>query len=256
MNYLVRGLLGSSFLVAAGLAMSGPASAQTVSSSRSDAVAPVFSWQGFYAGVIGGYGHMRAEGSAAHPAGPDITTTTFFTSGSGTFTFTDTVPGAPADAANFSMNDESWFLGAEAGYDHDLGPVVVGGVVDLAGSGMSGRTIAGDSAIKVGLDWFGTARVRIGLPIDRFLVYGTGGLAIGGIKTDLSTPLGATSDRFTKVGWAAGAGVSYAVTEKVVLDLSYLHLGFGSHSVSGAAGRAKVKLSNDLIRFGVSYKFD
>ncbi|WP_448953837.1 outer membrane protein [Labrys neptuniae] len=254
MNRLVLGLLSSSFLVATSLTMGGAALAQTPPPGRSDAVTPVFNWQGFYAGVIGGYGHMHADGNMAHGVGPDITTTTSFFSGSGNTIVI--VPGAPADAANFSMSDESWFLGAQAGYDHDLGPVVVGGILDLAGADMSGRKAAGDGTIKVGLDWFGTARVRIGVPVDRFLVYGTAGLAIGGIKADLSTPLGVTSDRFTKVGWAAGAGISYAVTQNVVLDLSYLHLGFGSHGVSGPGGRAKVKLSNDLIRFAVSYKLD
>src|SRR5690606_26398587 len=44
-------------------------------------------------------------------------------------------------------------------------------------------------------DWFGTVRARLGVAVDRFLIYGTGGLAY----TDDNT------------GWALGGGVEWAL---------------------------------------------
>ena len=44
-------------------------------------------------------------------------------------------------------------------------------------------------------------------------------------------------------------------TDNWIVDLSYLHLDFGSHSFSGPGGSVKVKVSSDLGRLAVSYKF-
>jgi outer membrane immunogenic protein len=77
-------------------------------------------------------------------------------------------------------------------------------------------------------DWFGTLRVRLGYAFDRWLVYGTGGLAfsVGG-RVDptvtVLTHLGPlpTQNGFcrtnnncddTRWGWTLGAGVEYALT--------------------------------------------
>ncbi|MFL5216128.1 MAG: outer membrane protein [Microvirga sp.] len=77
-------------------------------------------------------------------------------------------------------------------------------------------------------DWFGTVRLRLGYAFDRWLVYGTGGLAysVGGrvdptvtVTTHLR-PF-ATQNGFcrtnnncddTRLGWTLGAGFEYAIT--------------------------------------------
>ena len=68
----------------------------------------------------------------------------------------------------------------------------------------------------------GSIRGKIGVAWDRFMIYGTGGVAFGGFNTDLElavltrrfvTPFFA-SDNFstTRTGWTAGGGAQYAVT--------------------------------------------
>ncbi|MFX6023346.1 outer membrane beta-barrel protein, partial [Acinetobacter baumannii] len=62
----------------------------------------------------------------------------------------------------------------------------------------------------------GTMRARFGFtPMDRFLVYLTGGVAYGQViaATSLSSSLisYSGSDRDLRVGWAVGAGVEYAL---------------------------------------------
>ena len=88
----------------------------------------------------------------------------------------------------------------------------------------------------------GTIRGRLGLAWDRFLVYGTGGVAFRGSHDNstafvINNATGATAATYTcgtpfscrsssTVGWAAGGGVQYAVTSNVSVGVEYLHAGF------------------------------
>jgi opacity protein-like surface antigen len=277
MKQLGIGLSCATVLAGAGVALSPPAVAQTMQAP------PAFSWEGFYAGVAGGFGQSHFQGHAAPgpaAASPQtsltttspsetlttsspsetltLTSTTFTTTQASTQTtgqVTALPANAVADLGDFSLHDESWFIGAQAGYDKLVGPVIVGGVIDISGGDFSSRRDFASGSVKVNLDWFATARIKVGMPFDRVLIYGTGGVAFGGIKGQLYTPSAYASDSFTKTGWVAGLGASYAVTDNIVVDLSYLHLGFGSHSFGGTPGSAKVKVSSELVRFGVGYKF-
>jgi outer membrane immunogenic protein len=100
-------------------------------------------------------------------------------------------------------------------------------------------------------NWVSTVRGRVGAAFDRFLVYGTAGLAIQGggttrtettlTRTDFEDfPLGEmgrstvrysmSSDR-NQFGWAAGVGAEWAFLNNMSLGLEYLHVDFGSHNV-------------------------
>jgi outer membrane immunogenic protein len=138
------------------------------------------------------------------------------------------------------------------------------------------------------LDWFGTLRGRIGYLItDRFLVFGTGGLAYGETKSQASisiinatgwnvvapattiicqgfTTCLAGSSSQTSVGWTAGAGLEYALLPNVTIKTEYLHIDLGDHNVKLIAqspttgnGFVNVKFSNayDIVRAGVNFRF-
>src|SRR5215212_8740373 len=83
---------------------------------------------------------------------------------------------------------ESGFVGGgQIGYNMQFGSFVLGAEADLqyADLGGKGRYIQRAGAWYNignggGLDYFGTVRARLGLAIDRALVYGTGGFAYGG----------------------------------------------------------------------------
>src|SRR6185295_3830817 len=99
------------------------------------------------------------------------------------------------------------------------------------------------------LQWFGTVRPRLGfLPMDRLLVYATGGLAYGQTKATANFPmagsgtvttssgdgttLGCTSPSVcmagsttrTSVGWTAGGGFEYAVWNNISVKAEYLYV--------------------------------
>ena len=79
-------------------------------------------------------------------------------------------------------------------------------------------------------------RARLGISIDRFMVYGTGGLALGEIRATLDDYYSAgtvtTHDTNTHVGWTAGGGVEYALTEHVTLKGEGLYYDLGTEGYS------------------------
>jgi outer membrane immunogenic protein len=85
------------------------------------------------------------------------------------------------------------------------------------------------------IDWFGTARLRVGfLPTCRLLLYGTGGLAYGDVNFSADTnyvnsafPASASE---TKVGWTAGAGAEFALTRRWSVKVEYLYFDLGDES--------------------------
>src|SRR5205085_386043 len=83
-----------------------------------------------------------------------------------------------------------------------------------------GEDTTGSQTTK--LRWLTTVRARLGYAWDRSLLYVTGGLAGGGVKSSVSVAQfvggptlfsGSTSD--TRWGWTVGAGYEYAFTRTI-----------------------------------------
>ncbi len=122
--------------------------------------------------------------------------------------------------------------GGFAGYNFQVNPnVVVGLEGDIVATGKSSNS------------WDSTIRGRFGYAYDRYLFYGTGGVAFGDIKN-----AGASK---TKTGWTLGAGIEAALTSNVTGRLEYRYTDLGSASVGGSTVS---QTSNDLM-LGVAMKF-
>jgi outer membrane immunogenic protein len=67
----------------------------------------------------------------------------------------------------------------------------------------------------------------VGYSFDRFLVYGTGGAAVGDVRANFSNE--PVSDA-TEAGWAAGAGVEYAVARNWTAKAEYLFVNLANGS--------------------------
>ena len=129
-------------------------------------------------------------------------------------------------------SSDGWKGGAYAGYNFQLNPNWVVGVEgDIMGSGQSTN------------GWDSTLRGRLGYAYDRFLFYGTGGVAFGDIKSG--------GAKATKTGWVVGAGMEAALTSNVTGRLDYRHTDLGSATLGGASVS---HTSNDLL-IGVGVKF-
>jgi outer membrane immunogenic protein len=126
-------------------------------------------------------------------------------------------------------------------------------------------------SLRTKLRWLSTVRARLGYAIDRSLIYVTGGLAIGEVKSSVAaltengeTHAGSSTD--TRFGWAFGAGYEYAYDQSISVKLEYLHFNLGKigYSVNEvvAGGNlpttwsASAKVSGDILRAGFNVKLN
>jgi outer membrane immunogenic protein len=195
---------------------------------------PVYNWTGIYVGLNGGYGWGSQD-----PL--NIITNRF-------------------DGA--SLGFSGGVFGGTVGAQIQSGHVVIGFEADLDWAGMKGSgtivptngagTFAAVNA-TTNIDWESTARVRVGYANQNWLFYATGGMAILGAKTSLTTTGGASCTTLIatctglskQIGAALGAGVEYGITENVSAKLEYLYITAASLDVS----------HHSEIRAGLNYRF-
>jgi outer membrane immunogenic protein len=129
---------------------------------------------------------------------------------------------------------------------------------------------------KANLDWLGTTRGRVGFvvtPDNRFMIYGTGGVAYGGGSANFNF-FDNTTGAFwsgnpsnSRVGWTVGAGAEYAFTNNWTLRGEYLYADLGSTHFTtvgnaaaatffpGVYASGKINWNASIFRAAVNYKF-
>lgn len=178
---------------------------------------PIFSWTGFYVGVNAGYGFGQ------------------FTGGTG----------------NLFKDPNGFAGGLQAGYNRQIGQLVVGLETDINYAHLRANNAAlGIPGSKNTVDYYGTLRGRFGYAIDRFLPYVTAGLAYGG--TTVKVPALGKSDP-VHVGWTAGAGIEYALTNNITARVEGLYVDLADKRVLGGPGKSGSEFG--VIRAGINAKF-
>lgn len=161
----------------------------------------------------------------------------------------------------------AFFIGGlQAGYNWQTGPLVLGVEADVSFANMEEDVSIGDRRFGVKAtaetDLMATARARVGYAFDRFMVYGTGGVAITHVETDVRANLGPfglrSGDGQSYVGWVVGAGVEGQITPNLSARLEYLYADFGEdrHTFFGGLLASEVELDAHILRAGVNYKFN
>ncbi len=161
--------------------------------------------------------------------------------------------------------DPSGFLGSlTLGYNKRLGNnMVIGlegdiGFMDLDKKDRTGMWDDHVWKSQFGGMW-GTIRGRLGYAFDRLMVYGTGGLAFMETDEKVLGDNDATQNTYNEgvhTGWVLGAGMEYALTERITTKVEYLHMDFGKYS--GYTNNNELytfKNDVDLVRVGFNYKF-
>lgn len=219
---------------------------------------PVMNWTGFYGGFNGGgaWSDPRVTYSPNDTAAAGFMSLLSIGNDS---VKTSGVLGGLQLGYNYQF-DRKWLIGLETDFDG----------ADMKGSGaqfFSGGSVF--SATEQRVDWFGTARVRLGyLPTPDLVTYITGGLAYGsvansgaftagandniiinsnGIGAACSSPPGnatvnnvpivtptcfAGASRNTGTGWTLGGGLEYAFWQRWTIKAEYLYVNLGSRSVT------------------------
>jgi outer membrane immunogenic protein len=164
----------------------------------------------------------------------------------------------------------------------------------LPGGPVGPPTLTFPGANSFEVDWQATLRGRVGFAANDWMFYGTGGLALAGIREAQnvgnlianSSSTSQFSSNDTRFGWVAGGGIEKMFGPNWVLRVEYLHADYGhaNHATTlmepagtliniscnpgttafvvpagGFASTAGCSISNhvttDLVRVGVSYKF-
>jgi outer membrane immunogenic protein len=187
---------------------------------------PIFTWTGFYLGAnaVYGWGDVR---------GPN----------NGVF-------GSPSGGMG----------GVTAGYNYQIGQFVTGLEGDFDWGDISqNKTLAGGDFSKYHVSDFATVRGRVGVAMDRALLYVTGGYAGGEVRgtlVDAGIPA-AFAHSSWQSGYAVGAGIEYAFTNNISAKAEYLFSSLGDKTYAAAdpvlATRAGLDIS--MVRAGVNYRF-
>lgn len=246
-----------------------------------------FDWTGPYIGAS--VGVVLPDGSVPlnYPDGVTAPDTVFFDNNVPIFS------GNPGNVDPIAWPGEADLAGANLlgtvnlGYNLQQGAAVYGieldaSVVDSGATWTTGDVIDATNGrthavtVSGGLDQLLSLRARLGVGIDRLLLFGTAGLAAGHANLDTSAYLdqgygsadweGHASD--WQLGFIVGAGAEYAVTDQVSLKLEGLYYDLGSTTAeAGGAGTylgnpldvapydATLGLSGVIVRGGINLRF-
>jgi len=221
-----------------------------------------YSWTGFYLGAHVGYGWGQGGRGDAVPV-----------AGTGSFG----IPVIPLSPAADGMLE-----GLQVGYNYQIYCLVLGiednfSITDMSGS-KNISPVPQNSLIPVPsfmtsrmkTDWLDTLCLRAGItPVDRLLLYGKGGLAVGQVSysadANFPLPLASYPASFseTKWGWIAGAGAEYAISQHWSVRLEYLFYDLGNESktanalnpVAYSPLRYSWQTAAQTVNLGVNYKF-
>ena len=260
-------------------------------------VAPVSNWSGFYIGANAGvafnnqsgYDYVMPFTAAGNIGGP-----CGLVGGAPVLTAPN-----PFNLSSICSGGSSFIGGGQLGYNWQQGTYVFGLEADgawqkiiansfyrfgsnpTAGAPMG--SVAGDSAyFRSEMDSLGTFRGRIGWSGGPWMLYATGGLAVGGVSgsaTEILNPgltctvapsagcrNGTNSD--TKFGWTVGAGAELMLDRNWSVGLEYLYADLGNSTITLAALPAATSAffptastvrfheQEQIVRFKFNYHFN
>lgn len=162
-----------------------------------------------------------------------------------------------------TMNSSGVVGGIHAGYNYQMGAIVLGAEADIWYNGIEGRkgyvNGANTMTVKTELGWQGSIRARAGYAIDRALLFVTAGVAIGAPDTVFVVNGLQAGASDTRAGFTVGGGAEYAFTNNWIGKLEYRYTDFGTKTIAGFGGAntiaAKNAVQSNTITAGVSYKF-
>jgi opacity protein-like surface antigen len=279
--------------------------------AKIDASLPRSSWTGFYAGVTAGAVKSKIGREFDYDYSnasyiPDVA----YRTGA---TIPHELSNKPVTGA--ALDALGSIGGLQVGYNHQFSNSIVAGVeFDISRLGAkrsTGITTSGSTlpytwqelsdlgsydvrtnnsvltgTAETSMDWVSTLRGRIGYSTPSWLIFGSAGIAFGGLTastsqlvrqtstscstysdisypcyvyTNTSTNAGGMSS--TLIGYAASVGAEYAITENLFLrgEFFYFNLGSMKFPISmtrgAAAATMSINVSASALRSGLLYKF-
>jgi outer membrane immunogenic protein len=211
-------------------------------------------WTGVYLGINGGYSSGTTD------------QTDFFGTTTGHYRENGGLAGVTY-GANWQVG-RSGVLGFEGDFDYAH--------IDGTFNNAVTCSITGGTTCFTDLKSFSTDRVRVGVDLDGWLPYLTGGVGFGQVNAGqtpcgptifgLASPTSSCAERW-RTGWVAGAGVEKMIAPHWSAKIEYLHYDFGDTTSSAHAAQyftasigggnwVDVLERGDIVRAGINYHFD
>jgi outer membrane immunogenic protein len=215
----------------------------------------IYNWTGFYIGGHVGAGLLED-----------------------TFNSTTTTPLQSAGSST-SVTPAGFLGGAQAGFNYEFAPWVVGVEGSYTWTNINGSTIAptlespaANERSRSSPNWLAAATGRFGYAADTLLIYAKGGVAWMGARyrEDVLNGIGVTSSSFsvnnTRTGFVVGAGLEYGFVEGWSGKIEYDFYDFGSSNytfnifdpLTGTAFVQPVSVQSYVHSFtaGLNYRFN
>lgn len=258
-------------------------------------------WTGFYVGGSLGGGQQSGRTTVEGPYGTPLVTPTTTITSTTTTTDTGSIPGTtvttttvtsfgtptrapwainPAAVPRSLTPDGSGAVGgAQFGFNYQIGAVVIGAEADLSATRLGGsNSVSANPGTQFTtrssneLSMLGTVRMRAGVALGNFLIYGTGGYAYGLVEQrgsitpeNLQTTSAASGSRSGLLsGWALGGGIEYAIAPRMTVRLDYTHYELGQERLllqdftglaPGQYAAMRTRTAGDIVKAGFNFGF-
>jgi outer membrane immunogenic protein len=199
-----------------------------------------YDWSGFYIGVQGGYAWGKSDAVFSLPS--------FFATSQ-----KYDIDGGMAGGLigwNYQFAGTPWVIGLEADINWAN---IRGHSRDIFPSGVA-------NFYETRIDWYGTVRGRLGYAWGPSLLYATGGLAYGEVKTGFTVPSD-PSENFslteTRVGYTVGAGWEWMFASNWTLRAEYNYVNLGEQTLLLDGPFVNTRFDNDfhVVKGAITYKF-
>lgn len=180
---------------------------------------------------------------------------------------------------SWDANTSGFVAGGQLGYNWQVGALLLGLEGDVGDLGLNGSAatraplVGGDTSSHTESDFYLTARGRIGIVADHWLLYGTGGYfgadtRVGILDACFTVPPCGFStmdarNQSLRSGWTAGGGIEWVLSGPWTAKAEYLYYDLGSKTVSGLAGIVvgptyswNMDTHGNIVRAGVNYRFN
>ena len=275
-------------------AIAGTAFAADLPSRRAPVIVapvPVMTWAGLYVGLNAGYTFSESSNVATSGFGTDI-------NGLGNGGVYAAAAGA-LSTFNANPKQRGFIGGGQIGYNWQFGSFVTGLEADIqhvAGGAKSspllsaafpvgGEGLGQFAIVERGINYLGTVRGRFGFTVTpTFLLYATGGLAYGGLKSStaieqqifgagavVNPGFGYGSSTKTRIGYTVGAGGEWMFSPNWSAKIEYMYydLGRSTYAVApvvistnggtpfiSATAATSQRTNGHIVRAGLNYHFN